>query len=148
MTPEQFVSSLHNVKKRGRNQWLCSCPAHADDDPSLAVTTTANGKILLKCFAGCSALEVVDAMGLKLEDLFPDAYEENPMAFAKREMAAREKEKDKIEYARNYLAILTKKLSQGFLATDAEIEKAYKLKKLLQENAQSKLSEYREEGLI
>ena len=133
MTPEQFVSSLHNVKKRGANQWLCSCPAHADDDPSLAVTTTTNGKILLKCFAGCSALEVVDAMGLKLEDLFPDAYEENPMAFAKREMAAREKKKDKVSYARTFLAILTAKLRDGDVVDEVELVKAYKLKAFLEE---------------
>lgn len=133
MTPEQFVSSLHNVKKRGANQWLCSCPAHADDDPSLAVTTTTNGKILLKCFAGCSALEVVDAMGLKLEDLFPDAYEENPMAFAKREMAAREKKKDKVSYARTFLAILTAKLRDGEVVDEVELVKAYKLKAFLEE---------------
>jgi len=133
VTPEQFVSSLRNVKKRGTNQWLCSCPAHADDDPSLAVTTSTNGKILLKCFAGCSALDVVGAMGLRLEDLFPNAYEENPMGFAKREMAAREKKKDKLEYARTFLAILTAKLRDGEVVDEAELVKAYKLKALLEE---------------
>lgn len=133
MTPEQFVSSLRNVKKRGANQWLCSCPAHADDDPSLAVTTTTNGKILLKCFAGCSALDVVESMGLRLEDLFPDAYEENPMGFARREMAAREKEKNKVGYARNFLAILTAKLAAGEVVNDHELDKAYKLKAFLEQ---------------
>jgi len=133
VTPEQFVSSLRNVKKRGANQWLCSCPAHADDDPSLAVTTTTSGKILLKCFAGCSALEVVQSMGLRLEDLFPDAYEENPMGFARREMAAREKNKDKVSYARTFLAILTAKLRDGEVVDEVDVVKAYKLKAYLEE---------------
>jgi len=132
MTPEQFVSSLHNVKKRGTNQWLCSCPAHADSDPSLAVTTNRNGKILLKCFAGCSALDIVDAMGLRLEDLFPDAYEEPPMAFAQREMAAKDKTKSKINYAINYLAILTARLRDGVTVDETEIVKAVKLKAFLE----------------
>jgi len=133
VTPEQFVSSLHNVKKRGTNQWLCSCPAHADDDPSLAVTTSTNGKILLKCFAGCSALDVVQSMGLKLEDLFPDAYQEPPMAFAKREMAAREKEQDKKTYAINFLAILTAKLRNGEVVDEVDVVKAHRLKAFLEE---------------
>ena len=49
------------------------CPAHADRSPSLQVCRTGDGKILLKCFAGCTTEAVVGALGLKMSDLFPDA---------------------------------------------------------------------------
>jgi hypothetical protein len=133
MTPEMFVNRLKNVQKKGERKWLCSCPAHADSDPSLAVTATNNGKILLKCFAGCSAMDVVQSIGLKLEDLFPDAYEEPPMAFAQREMAAKAKKESKIDYAVNYLAIITARLRDGVVVHDHQITKATKLKQYLQE---------------
>jgi len=71
-------------------------------------------------------------MGLRLEDLFPDAYEENPMGFAKREMAAREHEKNKLDHARTFLAILTAKLRDGKPVDEVELVKAYKLKALLE----------------
>ncbi len=133
MTPELFVNRLKNVQKKGERKWLCSCPAHADSDPSLAVTSTHNGKILLKCFAGCTALDIVTSVGLKLEDLFPDAYEEPPMAFAQREMAAKAKKKSKVDYAINYLAIVTARLRDGVVVDETEIVKATKLKQYLQE---------------
>jgi len=113
VTPEEFVSSLRNVKKRGHNKWLCSCPSHNDDDPSLSVTTTPTGKILLHCFAGCSASSVVQSMGLSLEDLFPDAYAENPMAFAKREMIARAKKDDSDDFKVTWVAIALRQMADG-----------------------------------
>lgn len=48
------------------------CPAHADRTPSLQVCCAGDGKILLKCFAGCTTEAVVGALGLKMSDLFPD----------------------------------------------------------------------------
>lgn len=131
MTPEEFVSRLTNVKKNGQGKWMCSCPAHQDSDPSLAVGQTNTGKILLRCFAGCSAVDVVNAMGLKLEDLFPDAYEENPLAFAQREMAQREKLKADISYANTFLNILTDHLKKGQAVSENDIKKGHRLKAFL-----------------
>ncbi len=39
----------------------CRCPAHADKKPSLHVTEK-NGKVLVKCFAGCSQEAVIEAL--------------------------------------------------------------------------------------
>jgi DNA primase len=142
MLIKEFVARLQNVKTKGRDQYLCSCPAHADSDPSLAVTATPSGKILLKCFAGCSALEIVQSMQLTLEDLFPDAHEEHPMAFAQREMASRKKEKETVDYARTYLAVLTGRLKRGGIPTKQELDKAYRMKQIVQNNAQEELKAY------
>jgi Protein of unknown function (DUF3631)/Toprim-like len=51
--------------------WRARCPAHEDREPSLSITE-ADGRILLYCHAGCSAESVVDALGLKMADLFTD----------------------------------------------------------------------------
>jgi hypothetical protein len=59
-------------KVRGsKGRWIACCPAHVDRSPSLAITETDDGRILLKCFAGCSAHQIVEAVGMDLTDLFP-----------------------------------------------------------------------------
>ena len=133
MTPEEFVSRLKGVKRNGTGKWMACCPAHNDSDPSLAIGQTNTGKILLRCFAGCSALDVVHSMGLSLEDLFPDAYEESPLAFAQREMAQREKLKKDISYANTFLQILTSHAKQGKPVSERDVAKGRRLKAFLEQ---------------
>lgn len=65
-----LLDRLEGVK--GSNgKWLACCPAHGDKRPSLAVKELDDGRILLKCFAGCSAEEIVSSVGMRLSDLFP-----------------------------------------------------------------------------
>jgi DNA primase len=131
MTPEEFLTRLKGVKNKGKGKWMACCPAHDDSDPSMAISQTNSGKILVKCFAGCTALDIVHSVGLELQDLFPDAYQENPMAFAYRERAERERRKNKISYARTYCAILTSHLRKGLSVTQKEIDKGRRLKQFL-----------------
>lgn len=65
-----FLNKLEKVSGK-KGHWTACCPAHADKNPSLAIRETDDGRILLKCFAGCSAYEVVSAVGMDLTDLFP-----------------------------------------------------------------------------
>jgi len=66
-----FLNKLEKVKG-SKGRWTACCPAHVDRSPSLAITETDDGRILLKCFAGCSAQQVVEAVGMDLTDLFPN----------------------------------------------------------------------------
>jgi len=66
-----LLSRLIKVKPNGRGQYTACCSSHNDKSPSLVIRQTDDGKILLKCFAGCSAYEIVSAVGLSLNDLFP-----------------------------------------------------------------------------
>jgi len=66
-----FLNKLEKVKG-SKGRWTACCPAHVDRSPSLAITETDDGRILLKCFAGCSAYEIVKAVGMDLTDLFPN----------------------------------------------------------------------------
>ena len=67
---ETLLSRLDKVQ--GRNgKYKARCPAHDDRGPSLSVTETDNGQLLIHCFAGCGAAEVIEAIGLQMRDLFP-----------------------------------------------------------------------------
>lgn len=56
--------------KGGRGYW--TCPAHEDRSPSLSVKAGDDGRVLVRCFAGCQTAEVVAALGMGLRDLFEE----------------------------------------------------------------------------
>lgn len=72
MSVDTLLQRLTKVKG-GKGHWTACCPAHEDRSPSLAVTETDDGRILLKCFANCSVQEIVGAIGMDMTDLFPDS---------------------------------------------------------------------------
>lgn len=67
-----LLSRLRKVKPNGAGKWLACCPAHEDRTPSLAVRASDDGRILVHCFAGCGAAEIIEAVGLEFGDLFPE----------------------------------------------------------------------------
>jgi len=71
MSAAKLIDRLAGVRVTGPARWISRCPAHEDRSPSLAVREMPDGTVLLKCFAGCGAAEVVAAVGLELRDLFP-----------------------------------------------------------------------------
>ena len=93
---DNILDQLQKVKKPGGNKWMACCPSHDDSDPSLAIRLEDDGRILLHCFAGCTALDVVHSMGMELKDLMPDIENDNfhPFAFARAEIARQKKLED------------------------------------------------------
>lgn len=71
MTADALLQRLDKVKKTGRDKWQACCPAHDDKGPSLAVRETDDGRVLIHCFAGCGAAEILDAVGLDWSVLHP-----------------------------------------------------------------------------
>jgi len=69
---DDILNRLEKVKKTGDSKWIGCCPAHEDDDPSLAISVISDGRILIHCFAGCSPSDILAAIGLSMTDLFPD----------------------------------------------------------------------------
>ena len=65
-----FLGMLQGVRGAGRN-YRARCPAHDDRNPSLSVREGSDGRILLKCHAGCETSVVMAALGLSLGDLMP-----------------------------------------------------------------------------
>ena len=47
------------------------CPAHDDRNASLSATLAYDGKVLLRCHAGCATGDAVAALGLSWGNLFP-----------------------------------------------------------------------------
>src|SRR5438093_524097 len=70
MLTSELASRL-DAKREG-DGWRARCPAHEDTVPSLHLSEGREGRILLKCFAGCATAAIVGALGLELRDLFPD----------------------------------------------------------------------------
>lgn len=68
---EKLICRLDQAEQLGNGRWLACCPAHDDRKPSLSIRETADGILLIKCWSGCSAAEILDAVGLRLKDLFP-----------------------------------------------------------------------------
>lgn len=72
MTPGEFIEHLQKVRQTGPDRWLSRCPAHEDRSPSLSIREGDGGAILVHCFGGCEPAAIVEALGLRLADLFPD----------------------------------------------------------------------------
>jgi hypothetical protein len=68
---QEFLGRLKRVRRSG-DGWSAGCPAHDDRHASLSVGEGNDGRILVKCHAGCSIEEIVGALGLELKDLFAD----------------------------------------------------------------------------
>lgn len=70
-TADVLLQRLDKVRQRGASQWSARCPAHDDKGPSLSIKETAEGAVLVHCFAGCNVDEIVRAVGLDIAALFP-----------------------------------------------------------------------------
>lgn len=67
---ETVLSKLRKVRNRGGGRYIACCPVHDDRNPSMSIREI-DGKILLTCFGcGAGAHEIVEALGLSLNDLF------------------------------------------------------------------------------
>ncbi len=79
MNVTEFLSRLTGVHETA-NGWQTKCPAHTDKKPSLSVAKGGDGRILLKCHAGCTPEAIAKKMGLKIRDLFPAPTDRLPEA--------------------------------------------------------------------
>lgn len=48
--------------RRSGGQWMAPCPAHEDRTPSLAITESEAGRVLVHCHSGCSQAAVIEAL--------------------------------------------------------------------------------------
>ena len=69
---DELLAKFETVREDGHGGWMVSCPAHGDKNPSMHVSLGNDGRILIKCHAGCATEDVLAAIGLKMRDLMPD----------------------------------------------------------------------------
>lgn len=73
MSPaEKFLSRVESKHRPGADHGVFKCPAHDDKRASATWRETDSGALLVHCFSGCSAADIVAAIGLELSDLFPE----------------------------------------------------------------------------
>jgi hypothetical protein len=88
-SPRGFDAVLDALRRAGhhlkphrdshsRLSFRTTCPAHADARPSFVVTREDDGRALLHCFAGCRKHALVDALGLRMADLFTSSVRRSP----------------------------------------------------------------------
>ena len=65
-----FIANALQKSKQNSSGWMACCPAHDDHNPSLSISESEDGKVLVKCFAGCTQSNVIDA--LKAKGLWPE----------------------------------------------------------------------------
>jgi putative DNA primase/helicase len=60
MTAETIAKALGGRKAGGG--WIARCPTHDDRDPSLSIRDADDGKVLVRCHAGCDQQKVIAAL--------------------------------------------------------------------------------------
>jgi hypothetical protein len=66
------------VRETAPDQYVAKCSAHDDNSPSLSIRS-ADDRILVHCFSGCDAEEIMGAVGLSLADLFDKPMQHGPI---------------------------------------------------------------------
>jgi hypothetical protein len=69
MKASDLADRLH--ARKTTSGWSSRCPAHEDRNASLSISEGHDGRVLVKCFAGCSFEAIVQSLGLKPADLMP-----------------------------------------------------------------------------
>ena len=64
-----ILAQLSKVREDSEHRAVACCPAHDDKNPSLSLKLQPD-RVLVKCFAGCTAETVCRALGLTVADLF------------------------------------------------------------------------------
>ena len=69
MKIDEIIASMPWARRNGPDKWMCKCPAHEDRSASLSISHV-NGQTLVHCFAGCSPDEIMQAIGMRVSDLW------------------------------------------------------------------------------
>jgi hypothetical protein len=87
----RLLDRLDKVRQCAPDRWMACCPVHGDKRPSLSIRLAEDGRILLNCFAEkCAAIEIVQAVGLEVADLFPRPDTHEPRKHVRQGVTARE----------------------------------------------------------
>lgn len=75
---DTLLSKLDGVQGRGP-RWRAICPAHESKHRTrtLAIFEADDGRVLLRCHAGCEVEAIVRTVGLDLADLFPPRVDDD-----------------------------------------------------------------------
>ena len=69
---ENFLNRLPKLRSNGKDRWRAQCPAHDSNSLSLSCAVASDNRLLVKCHVGCSALDILQAVGCDWGDLYPE----------------------------------------------------------------------------
>lgn len=121
MSVDALLSRLAKVRATGRGTWVACCPAHQDKQPSMTVREADDGIVLLHCFAGCEVVQILGAVGLDFDVLFPPKPIEHSKPLRRSFPAA-----DVLEVIASearIVATASANIRQGIQLTDADHER-------------------------
>ena len=71
---ESALLAMNKQCIRRGDHLIAQCPAHDDRSPSFTADVGADGGVLFHCHSGCSGAAVMDALGLRWDQIKPDEY--------------------------------------------------------------------------
>ena len=72
MSADILLSRLDRVRRVGNGRWVACCPCHESKSrSSLSISETADGRLLMNDHGGCETIDVLAAVGLNFDALFP-----------------------------------------------------------------------------
>ena len=98
---EHIAKALGGRKASG--SWIARCPAHDDRTPSLSICDASNGKVLVRCHAGCGQERVIAA--LRSHDLWAQDGDRPLKHHAARTVAVDRPDRGDTERTKSALAI-------------------------------------------
>jgi putative DNA primase/helicase len=98
----ETVAKALGGRKSG-TAWMALCPAHEDREPSLSITDADNGKVLVRCHAGCGQEQVIAA--LRSRGLWIEIGPRRLAPFAPRAVASSQPDRDNTKRTATALAI-------------------------------------------
>ena len=72
------LARLDSPRPSGHDRWRCACPSCGGNKSALSVGVGNDDAVLIRCWKGCDAGDVVDALGLQLHELFPPNMNGSP----------------------------------------------------------------------
>jgi hypothetical protein len=73
MSAAALLARLDRVRQAGPDRWTAECPAHKSKSrASLSIRELDDGRVLVHDHGGCAVHDVLAAVGLEVEVLFPE----------------------------------------------------------------------------
>lgn len=118
---DTLLSRLDGVRSRGDGQYMAKCPSHQDRSPSLSIKECDGGKVMIHCFAGCSALDVVESVGLALRDLFDAPLPDTQVSRPERGRLSAEDLLTILDHSSHFVWTLAENMAAGEIPSDADL---------------------------
>jgi putative DNA primase/helicase len=115
MTAETIATALGG--RRAGATWMARCPVHADRSPSLSISAGKDGKVLVRCHAGCDQRDVIAA--LRARGLW-DAHKRRPIRSLRKRDREPPPETDRDAMGRMEAALAIWRSSQAAEGTPVE----------------------------